>query len=408
VLFAFQAEARADYKLQPGDVLEVALLGAPEFRQRLPVEIDGTVMLPMAGATRVAGMTLSDALAAVTRALANKVYQVNQPMGLRDGQRLIVSSEILLTVAEYRPVYVSGYVARPGGYPFRPGLTVRQAIALAGGYGVAQPAARIDAPAQLADLRAEQEALSVEYAMEREHVLQLRKELQLSVASGGHGDAVPLPAELETRIKNNAAEFTFVRMADREKDKAMLKSAVGGADLQLKVLNEKKKQDEEGVQADNDDLESVRQLFRKGITANARLSEARRASLLSSDQLLQTIVQISNLERQRGEYLRQIEKIDSQAKIDGWRDLQQANLRLAQLASRLRSTKQRLIAMGQQTVTATDDRQLRLTVVRYTEGKASYIDGRDDLELTPGDVVDVELINSFDSRSSEARESSAD
>jgi hypothetical protein len=64
--------------------------------------------------------------------------------------------------------------------------------------------------------------------------------------------------------------------------------------------------------------------------------------------------------------------------------------------------------MGQQTVTATDDRQLRLTVVRYTEGKASYIDGRDDLELTPGDVVDVELINSFDSRSSEARESSAD
>ncbi len=36
-------------------------------------------------------------------------------------------------VLEYRDFYISGEVTKPGGYPFQPGLTVRRAIALAGG-----------------------------------------------------------------------------------------------------------------------------------------------------------------------------------------------------------------------------------------------------------------------------------
>lgn len=39
-----------------------------------------------------------------------------------------------ITVAEYRRVYVNGEVKNPGGYPYQPGLTLRKAIALAGGF----------------------------------------------------------------------------------------------------------------------------------------------------------------------------------------------------------------------------------------------------------------------------------
>ncbi|MBT6830122.1 MAG: polysaccharide export protein, partial [Rhodospirillaceae bacterium] len=37
-------------------------------------------------------------------------------------------------VTNYRPFYIYGQVNKPGSYPYVSGMTVRQAIALAGGY----------------------------------------------------------------------------------------------------------------------------------------------------------------------------------------------------------------------------------------------------------------------------------
>ena len=36
-------------------------------------------------------------------------------------------------VVEYRPFYIHGEVKNPGGYPYQPGMTINQAVALAGG-----------------------------------------------------------------------------------------------------------------------------------------------------------------------------------------------------------------------------------------------------------------------------------
>ena len=45
----------------------------------------------------------------------------------------LVNPNVYVHVVEYRPFYIHGEVNRPGGYPYQPGLTVNQAIALAGG-----------------------------------------------------------------------------------------------------------------------------------------------------------------------------------------------------------------------------------------------------------------------------------
>ena len=39
-----------------------------------------------------------------------------------------------MTIEEYRNFFVNGMVEKPGGYPFAPGLTVRKAISIAGGF----------------------------------------------------------------------------------------------------------------------------------------------------------------------------------------------------------------------------------------------------------------------------------
>src|SRR5437899_13070861 len=51
-------QAKAEYQVNVGDVLEVAVAGVPELRQRAAVQIDGNISLPLAGTLSVAGLPL--------------------------------------------------------------------------------------------------------------------------------------------------------------------------------------------------------------------------------------------------------------------------------------------------------------------------------------------------------------
>ena len=274
--------AGTQYKLQSGDTVEISLAGVPDFKQRSPIGLGGTIILPLAGQIRINGLSVSEARAAIARDLSNKVYRRSTADG-REIPHLILADEIVVTVVEYRPIYVNGDVVKPGEYTFRPGMTVRQAIAIAGG----------------CDL----------------------------IRLQGTG---PFPAV----------------------DKAFLQEATRKMDFQLATLTEKKKQDEEGYQADAVDFAKIRELLQKGLTQNTRLSDARRAVLLSSDQLLQTMVSLSNAEQQRAEFARQLKKIELVLGSGGRPDI---------------------------------------TVYRKAEDGPQQLSANEELELVPGDVVDVAL-----------------
>ena len=52
-------QAKAEYRVNIGDVLEVAVAGVPDLRQRAAVQVDGNISLPLVGALPVAGLPLS-------------------------------------------------------------------------------------------------------------------------------------------------------------------------------------------------------------------------------------------------------------------------------------------------------------------------------------------------------------
>lgn len=105
-------------ELAPGDVVRVALLDRPELSGEFTVSDDGAISLHLIGRTPVAGLTISEFEAA----LAEKVAVLGASAG-----------SLRVEPIRYGPVYVTGEVANPGAFAFTPGLTVRQAIALAGG-----------------------------------------------------------------------------------------------------------------------------------------------------------------------------------------------------------------------------------------------------------------------------------
>ena len=45
----------------------------------------------------------------------------------------LIDPKVSVRIIEYRDFFVNGEVKKPGGYPFKPGLTLRKAVAVAGG-----------------------------------------------------------------------------------------------------------------------------------------------------------------------------------------------------------------------------------------------------------------------------------
>ena len=68
----FVTQAKAEYRVNIGDVLEVAVAGVPELRHRAAVQMDGNISLPLVGMLPVAGLPLPQIRAKIGAALAEQ------------------------------------------------------------------------------------------------------------------------------------------------------------------------------------------------------------------------------------------------------------------------------------------------------------------------------------------------
>lgn len=107
------------YVLDAGDRVRVVVFGHEDLSGEFAVNSDGLIAFPLAGEVRAAQLTPQELETAIAGAL--------EPKYLRNPR---VSVEVL----NYRPFYIMGEVRGPGSYPWSTGLTVRNAVALAGGY----------------------------------------------------------------------------------------------------------------------------------------------------------------------------------------------------------------------------------------------------------------------------------
>ena len=118
--FSAQGQQVSSYKLGSGDVISIRVLGEDDLRrERIRLSDAGTVSFPILGEIRVRGMSVG----ALEEHIAN---------GLRG--RYLLDPKVTVSIEEYRNFFVNGTVLKPGGYPFVPGLTVRKAVLIAGGF----------------------------------------------------------------------------------------------------------------------------------------------------------------------------------------------------------------------------------------------------------------------------------
>jgi polysaccharide export outer membrane protein len=386
------APAKADYRLHAGDILEISVARLPELKHRVPVQLDGTISFPLLGTMSVAGMSAADLQAKVQATLAAKVFRQRTPDG-RENSVTIDPDEVTATIVEYRPIYVNGDVARPGQQVFRPLMTVRQVVALSGGYDVMR--LRMNNPVlETADLRGEYEALWTEYAREQAHVWRLKQELgQESGLDRASLLDVPVARSTAVDIVNGEAEQLKARLADQQAEKKFLQRAIGQADEQIHILSEQQKTEDQANQADTEELERAKELFNRGNLTSLRVSDARRAMLLSSTRKLQTTAQLMQTKRQRDDFLRQIERLDGQRKSDTLRELQEAIVALSKIRFKLQSTGEKLqyIALAKSQLARGLGNKPSITILRNGTNGIDHLPANEESEVQPGDVVEVAL-----------------
>jgi len=112
------SHAQDVYILGAGDKIAIMVFGQEDLSIESFLGNSGSVNYPFLGEVKVAGLSIKQVELAITQGLKGDY---------------LVNPNVYVQVIEYRPFYIHGEVKKPGGYPYQPGMTINQAVALAGG-----------------------------------------------------------------------------------------------------------------------------------------------------------------------------------------------------------------------------------------------------------------------------------
>lgn len=385
------------YKLMHGDVLELSVRGFPDLRQKVVVELNGDVSLPLAGRVGVIGMTLAEAQTAIKELAVQRPLQQRFP----DGREVYVAlslDDVNVTIAEYRPIYVLGDVGRPGELAFRPGMTVRQAIALAGGFDIMRY--RLVNPfTESADFKGQHEALWTEAARVRFHLARIGAELEGSTVLKNVQTAdIPLRKEYVAEILRIEQDTLKARLSDLEKERRHIRGLIEQNATKVQTYGKLVVGEEEGVKADQTEYNQVTEFSKRGSVPLSRLMDVRRLQLTSATRLLQMRVQLDQAKQDLIEAERSLDRFELKRRTELMSQLQDQTVAYSVLMVRISANADKL----------THTSLLKSRLVRGPGAKANVLVHRSLIDvvktlnadeqtvLLPGDTVEIALQNEFD------------
>ena len=108
-----------EYRIGPGDVLEIGVWQNSDLQKQLAVLPDGKIHFPLVKEVQAAGLTVAELEASIHEKLV----------------KFIPEPDLSLSVVQVNSlmIYVIGKVNKPGRFPLNSDIDVLQALALAGG-----------------------------------------------------------------------------------------------------------------------------------------------------------------------------------------------------------------------------------------------------------------------------------
>ena len=338
----------------------------------------GSISLPFVGDMPASGKT-TDAIAQEIGSALQKQF------ALKD--RPSASVEL----AEFRPVYLSGDVEKPGEYPFAPNLTIVKAVSLAGGLRRADSGQRFardfinakgDAVVYMADrarLLVKQARLRAEIA--NQDTIEMPKELQ------DKPEAKPL-LDSETALMNTRKKRLTLQLQALADLKQLLQSEV-------ETLAKKSETQTRQLQLATADRDKVEDLAEKGLALSARKMAAEQRAADTEATLLD--IDTNSLKAKQDISKADQDEITLRNDWDAQlaQELQNAEAQLDELHLKLETSNSLMAeALTQSTDaarfdTSTGAASIAYSIVRDVDGKAKEIPVQENTALQPGDLIKV-------------------
>jgi len=375
--------AMSDYIVRPDDKLKIKIFQYPELGGEYTVSSNGTVFMPTIGEIPVNGLSTQDA--------ANRISERFAKAGLSDKPGTSVE------VLQSRPVYVLGDVQKPGEYPFRPGVTVLQAVSLAGGW------LRFNDPGLM---RLERDTINIKGDMRnlvRRYQQLTARRARLNAELAMKSD-IQFPTEL---IRQSEKDSALAQLIDEER--SLLNLHVEATRNQIESLERSRGLYEREIEAISrqiqanraqydsvgKELKDVKDLIARGLTTVTRQMNLERmlAQIEMNEQGFKTLILRSRQGISQAD--QKIFDLKSERNASLTAELQRTRLDIDDIGIKF-ETNQSLLVEAQLTVPTlvgnsdgiVETRSLQ--VVRVQDGKAKTIDADEHTELLPGDVLRVQ------------------
>ena len=368
--------ARADYHLGSGDILEIAVFGVPDFKRRMTVNIDGDVSVPFLGEVHAADLSLGE----LRRTLTQRLTQTGT----------LRNPDVTIELVEHRPFYISGDVSRPGALPYRPGLTVRHAVALAGGYDALR--FRAENPLLAApEIRSQHDSLWTELVRQEARAGTLRAQIDGKTQPDLQRllDA-PVPAAVIKQISELEIQDLKLRMAAFGKERGFLERAKAQLDGDIIGLKEADRQQQSAIAQQLVASSRTADAQARGMVAVMRVDEERRSLATLRSQQVDTEARLAQAKKDREDLGRRVERLTEENQEKLTRELQNTLIDVEKLRNQIRSAGERLLYVGALKA------QLRggsggpqLTIHRIVAGNRTSLPATEDSDILPGDVLDV-------------------
>ncbi|MBS0240405.1 MAG: polysaccharide biosynthesis/export family protein [Proteobacteria bacterium] len=345
------------------------------------VGVSGSVSLPLLGEIQAAGLSTSDLSHTVGYKLQDRFGLVERP-------------EISVEISQYRPFYIVGSVERPGEYAFRPGITVLQAMSLAGGEARSLDALRlrrevITSSGDLDVLKSERLALVA-------HKTRLNAELAFS-------DNLEFPSSL-------AADGGPGARAIIEQERLVFRARRSSFNAQITTLNElndylQKESDsaksqltthEHEVALVREQLDAIRSLVEKKLAIDSRRVDLERNLMQVEGEKLRLQSGVMRVNQDISKTQLSIIELRNTRSQEITADLAATEAKLDQVNRRIATTSQLLADSVAVTpsLTALDDNQklgLQYQIIRISNGgTVSQFAATELTPIQPGDTIKID------------------
>lgn len=347
------------------------------------VDSTGHLSLPLVGAIPAGGRTAQEVGTSIGEELQRRIGLVQRP-------------DAAVEVAQFRPFFVVGQVDKPGAYPFRPQLTVLQAVGLAGGlYRAPNPG----------DLRLAREAIGVQgdlrqVAGERAALLARRARLDAEK----RGDAtIGFPPDLSgPRAESTAADAVREEQALFEARREALRSQITAItqakallDTEIQSLQAKVASQDRQIGLARKELDTINGLMERGLVSSPRQLALEQMVAQLESARLDSQVAISRARQDIARNERAILDLKTQRQSTVLADLREAQIRLAHLEEKA-ATARGLLADTAFTAPQLVRRQKEAerlapvyTLVRASAQGSREITVAETDPVLPGDVLKV-------------------